>query len=71
MDKIRQKIAETNVKSKNLIVFVPRGAVSKAIGQRGVNKAEIIKEFSLRSLKFRECDGLSGYEVEIREEEVH
>ena len=48
-------------------VKVPRGSVSKAVGQKKNNKLRLIAEFSLRDISFVEEDHLKGYEVECEE----
>lgn len=51
--------------NKKITVFVPVGALSKAIGQKRENKSRLIEEFRLASLKFRESDALMEYEIKI------
>lgn len=42
--------------SGGVTVAVPRGATSKAVGHRGINKTRLISEFALSSLSFAEAD---------------
>ncbi len=51
-------------------VKVPRGAMSKAIGQNKKNKLRLISEFSLKELSFSECSHLAGYEAECEERKI-
>lgn len=50
---------------KKLTVFVAPGTISKAIGQRRVNKHRLIQEFGLADVKFREEHSLTGYELKL------
>ncbi len=50
-----------------ITVKVPKGSVSKAIGQKKNNKLRLISEFSLKDISFVEEDYLTGYEVECEE----
>lgn len=49
-------------------VYVPRGAMSKAIGQRRINKERLTCELSLDGLVFIEDDGLRDFETRIEQE---
>ena len=70
LGKIKRKLSLCEHKYKDITIYVAPGCVSKAIGHGGVNKAKLIKEFSLRSLMVRESPLLAGYEVEIRTEGI-
>ena len=50
---------------KVMVVTVAKGAISKAIGQKRINKARLIKELGLTDIIFRESDFLSDYELTI------
>lgn len=50
-----------------LTIKVPKGAISKAVGQNKNNKLRLISEFSLANISFIEDDGLFGYEIECEE----
>ncbi len=54
-------------KDSSVTVFVPCGALSKAIGQNKNNKLRLISEFSLSSLNFLEDKALSGHEIRCEE----
>ncbi len=53
---------------KKITVFVSRGSLSKAIGQKKKNKLRLIKDFSLADIKFCEDKKLSEYEISLRQE---
>lgn len=55
----------SNCKNKKIIVFVPRGELSKAIGQRRENKNRLLQVFGLADVKFRETGALWEYEIKI------
>ena len=61
------KIKETN--KCDVTIHVPRGHVSKVIGQKQINKKTLINEFGLSSLKVSENPSLIGYNIllEIQE----
>lgn len=59
---LRDKILSMNIASeKELCIYVPQGALSKAIGQKKKNKQRLIKEFSFSDVKFFEKPGISEY----------
>lgn len=49
----------------DVTVYVPKGAVSKAVGHRRENAEKLKKEYGIHVILFRELDGLSGYDVQI------
>jgi histone acetyltransferase (RNA polymerase elongator complex component) len=51
-------------------VSVPKGSLSKAIGQKKKNKLRLISEFSLSDISFKENQTLKGYEVLCEERKV-
>lgn len=53
--------------NSSVTVFVPSGALSKAIGQNKNNKLRLISEFSLSSLHFVEDLGLSEHQIKCEE----
>ncbi len=63
-DKIKEALSPS-FENKKIRVFVPKGALSKAIGQRRENKSRLLKEFGLASLKFHELVDLMEYEIKI------
>lgn len=48
---------------KDVIIRVPRGDISQAVGQKSANKKHIIEKYGVRSLFFREDDTLNKYEI--------
>jgi len=62
---IKAEINKLNLSFNDKIaVFVPKGALSKAIGQKKRNKLRLQKEFSVSQIGFSEKDSLSEYCVE-------
>lgn len=62
----RDELRKIDIKSKSAVhVFVPRGALSKAIGQKKKNKHRLINEFLLSDVKFSESSQLSEYSCSI------
>lgn len=51
-----------------LKVYVAKGCLSKAIGQRKCNIDKLVRCFGFREVKIREDAGLSAYELKIEEE---
>ncbi len=52
----------------DVTVYVPKGAVSKAIGNRRINAESLKREHNLHSVHFRESELLSGYGVRVETE---
>lgn len=57
-----------SLSDKKITVFVSRGSLSKAIGQKKKNKFRLIEDFSLDDIKFCEDEKLSDYEISLRQE---
>lgn len=55
--------AFSDLAGKAVTVTVPKGELSKAIGQRGRNRARLIQDFSLLSLRF--IEGEASIQVEV------
>ena len=55
------------IECRGKIVFmtVPRGSISKAIGQKKENKLRLIREFGLADIRFAESDSLAEYELKL------
>lgn len=65
---IFEKIRNMKLLSKAVVtVKVPKGSLSKAIGQKKKNKLRLISEFSLYDLFFEEDQSLKGYEIKCEE----
>ena len=54
-------------KGSAVLIRVPIGALSKAIGQKKNNKLRLMSEFSLSDISFVEEKRLFGYEIECEE----
>ncbi len=52
--------------NRKVSVFVSRGSLSKAIGQKKKNKLRLISDFSFDDIKFCEDEKLLDYEVSIK-----
>jgi phosphopantetheinyl transferase (holo-ACP synthase) len=51
-----------------LKVFVAKGCLSKAIGQKKTNKNRLIREYGFADVKIVEVESLFGYELMLEEE---
>ncbi len=68
--RIKTLLAEKKIPPQaSLTIYVPLGALSCAVGQKKKNKLRLIKEFSLKSLKFKENQELSAGELLVSFEE--
>ncbi len=56
---IEKRILALEVLPQRMTVTVPRGDLSKAIGQNGRNRARLTEKFGLIALKFKEGDAIS------------
>lgn len=71
-NEIYYNIIYEKLKSYNLspdlriTVFVPRGSLSKAIGQKKKNRLRLKNDFSLSDIKFCEDEKLSDYEISLK-----
>ena len=64
LEKIREGIAKfPKDDTKRVNIYIPRGHMSKAVGQNKRNKCILAEEFSGLEIKFSELDSLSEYEV--------
>ncbi len=67
--KIREYIAENSLadrmRNRDVAVYVPRGEVSKAAGQKRANKTRICAEYGARSVKIIERANLEKYSVRV------
>ena len=64
---IREKLNDIKCKNKILLIKIPRGALSKAIGQKKKNKLRLISEYELKDIIFIEDDNLTGYNAVCEE----
>lgn len=56
---IEKRIAELDPLPEMITVTVPKGELSKAIGQNGRNRRRLTEKFGLKTLKFKEGNALS------------
>ena len=66
MDIITQKLEQANVSGGRVMLAVPRGEVSKAVGQKKKNTRRLMQKFDLCDIKFVEDDQLPVYTVRIK-----
>ena len=62
---IYDELSSIKTENTNINVFVPRGALSKAIGQKKKNKLRLINDFKLSDIKFTEREDIPEYCVTI------
>ena len=63
LERICRELDKRSICGGALTIYVPRGATSKAIGQKKKNKEIICKKYSLESLKVLEKNELLGYNI--------
>ncbi len=51
---IAKQLSETDTEGKSVVITVPKGHLSMAIGQKGKNRERLVKEFSLNGVSFEE-----------------
>ena len=67
---IREKLLSCGIKSGDCVLIkIPKGATSKAIGHKKKNRIRLLSEFPDISLHFAESEVLKGYDVETEREE--
>ena len=62
-DRICAELDRRAISGGSLVIYVPTGATSKAIGQKKKNKEKICKKYHLESLKVLEKSELLGYNI--------
>ena len=62
-ERICKELDKRKISGGSLIIYVPRGATSKAIGQKKINKEKICRKYSLESLKVLEKNELLEYNI--------
>ena len=67
-NKITKELSAGEKNGAVLTVYVATGYISKAIGQKKINKDRLIKEFGFADVKFKEDPRLSGYAFRLKEE---
>lgn len=63
-ENLDEKIAGAGL-TGSITALVPRGAVSKAVGQKRKNATLLKEKYGLRDIRFREDPSLTGYEVRV------
>lgn len=70
LTKMRRALGELSLSSRESVtVSVDKGSLSKAIGQRKMNKIQLMEEFDLKSLSFVEDDKICAYSVRAKRNE--
>lgn len=65
LERICEQLDLMKIKGGSVTVFVSPGSVSKAVGQKKVNKLQIYEKYGLESLKVLEKNELLGYNIII------
>ena len=65
LDRICTELDRLGVRGGGVTVFVSRGSVSKAVGQKKLNKAKICEKYGLEWLKVLEKNEIIGYNIII------
>ena len=65
LDRICAELDRLGVRGGRVTVFVSRGSVSKAVGQKKLNKAKICEKYGLEWLKVLEKNEIIGYNIII------
>ena len=65
LDRICTELDRLGVRGGGVTVFVSRGSVSKAVGQKKLNKAKICEKYELEWLKVLEKNEIIGYNIII------
>lgn len=68
LKRITEKIESGEIRPSSVRIHIPRGATSKAIGQKRENKRRLREHFGFDRLTFIEEESLPEYNVEISEE---
>lgn len=67
---IEEKLKEFSKKENTeLLIYVPRGHVSKVVGQHKCNKIRLLKEYAFSSVRILESNDVREYDVFLRIEE--
>ena len=51
--------------NKNIVIYCPKGATSKVIGQKKINKIKLIKNYNIKYIKVVEKNDIIGYNIEL------
>lgn len=63
--RICERLDDMDVRGGEVTVFVSRGSISKAVGQKKRNKLKICEKYSLSSIKVLEKNEIMGYNIII------
>lgn len=64
-DRISAELEKRSIRGGKLVIFVSKGATSKAVGHKRKNKEKICEKYGFESLKVLEKDELLGYNIII------
>ncbi len=64
-ERIEKELDASNIRGGGLKIFVARGAVSKAVGQKKKNKVKICEKYGFEWIKVLEKNELLGYNIII------
>lgn len=64
-DRICQELDRMEIRGGGVTVYVSRGSVSKAVGQKKRNKIEICEKYGLEWIKVLEKNEILGYNIKI------
>ena len=64
-EKIKNQLLGFDLPIGDIIVYVPCGAVSKAVGQKRKNKLKLMASFGITDVVFKEKSGLLPYETRV------
>ena len=62
-DRICREIERLDLRGDNLTVYVAKGAVSKAVGQKKKNKQRICQKYGFKTIKVLEKNQIIGYNI--------
>jgi hypothetical protein len=65
---IKKCLAGMSTTGKSLIIYAPKGSLSKVVGQKKRNKILLSEEFPDVRFAFKESARLSEYQIQIAEE---
>jgi len=64
-ENILKALENKEIRGRILTVFVPKGATSMAVGQKGCYKRNIVEKTGVKSLKILEMESLARYNISI------
>ena len=63
LERISEELEKQGIRGGGVKIFVARGAVSKAVGQKRVNKVKICEKYGLEWVKVLEKNEIIGYNI--------